>query len=88
MRTTHVCFVGPRTEHSDEIVHLFRDVLGMSVAFENPEWSGFSLAVGRRDFVEVFSGDERDVRLFPLDAGSASGPTLAAAIYRRSIRSI
>ena len=65
MRLTRVCFVGTRTEHFEETVRLFRDVLGMSARFENPGWSGFRLATGERDFVEVFSDADHDERLFP-----------------------
>ena len=36
MRVTHVCFVGTRTEHFDETVSLFRDILGMPTGFEYP----------------------------------------------------
>jgi catechol 2,3-dioxygenase-like lactoylglutathione lyase family enzyme len=59
MRVTHVCFVGTRTEHYDETVSLFRDILGMPTGFEYPGWSGFKLSTGNRDFVEVFSAADR-----------------------------
>lgn len=78
MRVTHVCFVGTRTVRFDETVRLFRDVLGMTTAFENPGWSGFKLSTGNRDFVEVFSTADRDERLFPHEAGS--GPLVAFAV--------
>ena len=78
MRLTRVCFVGTRTEHFEETVRLFRDVLGLSARFENPGWSGFRLATGKRDFVEVFSDADHDERLFPPEAGS--GPVVAFAV--------
>jgi catechol 2,3-dioxygenase-like lactoylglutathione lyase family enzyme len=78
MRVTHVCFVGTRTEHYDETVSLFRDILGMPIGFEYPGWSGFKLSTGNRDFVEVFSTADRDERVFPHEAGS--GPLVAFAV--------
>jgi catechol 2,3-dioxygenase-like lactoylglutathione lyase family enzyme len=77
MRVSHVCFVGVRTQGFDQMVHLFRDVLGMQVAFDSPGWSGFALSTGARDFVEVYSQAERDERLFP---SSAQSPVVAFAV--------
>ena len=89
MRVTHVCFVGTRTEHYDETVSLFRDILGMPTGFEYPGWSGFKLSTGNRDFVEVLSAADRDERVFPREAGSGPlgwRPTRGVNSSRRRFR--
>ena len=49
LNVLRVSFVGTRTQHFDEMRLMFRDVLGMEVAFSNPGRAGFTLASGHRD---------------------------------------
>lgn len=53
MKVLRVSFVGIRSRHFGATVGMFRDVLGMEVAFENPGWAGFSLPSGDRDLLEL-----------------------------------
>lgn len=50
---------------------MFRDVLGLDVAFSNPDWAGFTLPSGPRDLVEIFGTGMTEERVAPaaFDAG-------------------
>jgi len=65
MKVLRVSFVGTRTQHFDATQAMFRDVLGMEVAFSNPGWAGFTLPSGPRDLVEIFGPDMTDERVAP-----------------------
>jgi catechol 2,3-dioxygenase-like lactoylglutathione lyase family enzyme len=65
MKVLRVSFVGTRTTDFDATVDLFRDVLGMELAFANPGWAGFQLPSGERDLLEIFGQPEIDTRVVP-----------------------
>lgn len=67
MKVLRVSFVGVRSANFAPTVDMFRDVLGMDVAFENPGWTGFRLPSGDRDLLEVFGSAEVDERLVPAE---------------------
>ncbi len=46
---------------------MFRDVLGLNVAFEHPGWAGFDLPSGDRDLLEVFGSGDVDERVVPAE---------------------
>ena len=65
MRVLRVSFVGTRTTDFDATVGMFRDVLGMEPAFDNPGWAGFRLPSGERDLLEIFGRPDIDNRVVP-----------------------
>jgi len=67
MKVLRVSFVGIRSGSFEPTVDMFRHVLGMDVAFENPGWTGFKLPSGDRDLLEVFGPGEVDERLLPAE---------------------
>ena len=67
MKVLRVSFVGIRSRNFAPTVDLFRDVLGMDVAFENPGWAGFHLPSGNRDLLEVFGAADVDQRFVPAE---------------------
>jgi len=67
MKVLRVSFVGIRSGNFAPTVDMFRDVLGMDVAFEHPGWAGFNLPSGDRDLLEVFGSGDVDERLVPAE---------------------
>jgi catechol 2,3-dioxygenase-like lactoylglutathione lyase family enzyme len=65
MKVLRVSFVGVRSMNFAPTVDLFRDVLGLDVAFEHPGWAGFQLPSGERDLLEVFGSGDVDERVVP-----------------------
>ncbi len=65
MKVLRVSFVGIRTEQFDATQTMFRDLLGMEVAFSNPDWAGFNLPSGPLDFVEILGPSMTDERVAP-----------------------
>jgi catechol 2,3-dioxygenase-like lactoylglutathione lyase family enzyme len=61
MKVRRLCWLGVRTETFDETTAFFRDVLGLSVGYEEPGFSMFELPDADRDFVEVFSPARQDL---------------------------
>ena len=55
MNVRRLCWLGVRTKEFDETTALFRDVLGLSLEYEETGFAMFSLPDADRDFVEVFS---------------------------------
>jgi hypothetical protein len=78
MNVRRVSFVGTRTQHFEATQALFRDVLGMKVAFSNPDWAGFTLPSGPRDLVEIFGPGMTDERVAP--AAFGAGVLIAFAV--------
>lgn len=67
MKVLRVSFVGIRSENFDATVAMFRDVMGMDLAFENPEWAGFRLPSGDRDLLEILGSADIDERVAPAE---------------------
>ncbi len=67
MRVLRVSFVGVRSGNFAPTVDMFRDVLGIDVAFEHPGWAGFKLPSGDRDLLEVFGSGDVDERVVPAE---------------------
>lgn len=67
MKVLRVSFVGVRSANFAPTVDMFRDVLGMDVAFEHPGWAGFQLPSGDRDLLEVFGPRDVDERVVPAE---------------------
>jgi catechol 2,3-dioxygenase-like lactoylglutathione lyase family enzyme len=61
MNVRRLCWLGTRTEAFDETTAFFRDVLGMSLAYEESGFAMFALSSADRDYVEVFSTDRADL---------------------------
>ena len=61
MRVRRLCWLGVRTEAYDETTAFFRDVLGLSLGYEETGFSMFALPDADRDFVEVFSPERNDL---------------------------
>ncbi len=61
MKVRRLCWLGVRTEAFDETTAFFRDVLGLSMGYEESGFSMFELSDADRDFVEVFSHARQDL---------------------------
>ena len=61
MKVRRLCWLGVRTEAFDETTAFFRDVLGLSMGYEEPGFTMFALPDADRDFVEVFSPARQDL---------------------------
>ena len=57
---TRLAWLGTRTERYDETTAFFRDVLGLTLRYEEPGFAMFQLPFAERDFVEVFGPDVPD----------------------------
>jgi catechol 2,3-dioxygenase-like lactoylglutathione lyase family enzyme len=53
--------LGTRTEAFDETTAFFRDILGLSLGYEEPGFAMFNLPAADRDYVEVFSAGRTDL---------------------------
>jgi catechol 2,3-dioxygenase-like lactoylglutathione lyase family enzyme len=78
MKVLRVSFVGTRSQRFDATLAMFRDVLGLDVAFANPDWAGFTLPSGPRDLVEIFGPGMTDERVAP--AAFETGVLIAFAV--------
>jgi catechol 2,3-dioxygenase-like lactoylglutathione lyase family enzyme len=65
MNVLRVGFVGTRTANVESTASFFRDVLGLGVVRDDPEWSILQLPTGRLDFVEVYAQDFNEERVAP-----------------------
>jgi catechol 2,3-dioxygenase-like lactoylglutathione lyase family enzyme len=61
VKVRRLCWLGVRTEAFDETTAFFRDVLGLSLRYEESGFSMFALLDADRDFVEVFSAGRKDL---------------------------
>jgi hypothetical protein len=78
MKVLRVSFVGTRSQRFDATLAMFRDVLGLDVAFSSPDWAGFTLPSGPRDLVEIFGPGMTDERVAP--AAFETGVLIAFAV--------
>jgi hypothetical protein len=78
VKVLRVSFVGTRSQRFDATLDMFRDVLGLDVAFSNPDWAGFTLPSGPRDLVEIFGPGMTDERVAP--AAFETGVLIAFAV--------
>ena len=68
MRVKRIGYVGLRTHDVDGMTRFFRDVLGLEAAGEDETVTFQRLPTHRRDLVEVYAQEHRDVRMIPDDA--------------------
>ncbi len=68
MRVRRIGYVGVRTDDVDGMTSFFRDVIGLEAAGEGETVTFQRLPTHRRDLVEVYAQEHRDVRLIPDDA--------------------
>ena len=61
-------YVGLRTHDVEGMTRFFRDVLGLEAAGEDETVTFQRLPTHRRDLVEVYAQEHRDVRMIPDDA--------------------
>ena len=61
MKVTRLCWLGTRTDAFDETTAFFRDVLGLSLGYEEPGFAMFALPAATRDYIEVFSAERADL---------------------------
>jgi catechol 2,3-dioxygenase-like lactoylglutathione lyase family enzyme len=64
VQVKRLAWLGTRTERFDETTSFFRDVLGLSVQYEETGFAMLRLPGGDRDFVEVFGADDPDVAFY------------------------
>ena len=65
MKILRIGFLGMRTNNHPQMTAFLRDVLGLTSLWEKPDWSGFNLPTGEKDFVEVYGPTNQDTNLFP-----------------------
>jgi catechol 2,3-dioxygenase-like lactoylglutathione lyase family enzyme len=68
VRVKRIGYVGLRTHDVDGMTRFFRDVLGLEAAGEDETVTFQRLPTHRRDLVEVYEQEHRDVRMIPDDA--------------------
>jgi catechol 2,3-dioxygenase-like lactoylglutathione lyase family enzyme len=68
VRVIRIGYVGVRTDDVNAMTSFFRDVIGLEAAGEGETVTFQRLPTHRRDFVEVYAREHRDVRLIPDDA--------------------
>ena len=68
MRVKRIGYVGLRTHDVEGMTRFFRDVLGLEAAGEDETVTFQRLPTHRRDLVEVYAQEHRDVRMIPDDA--------------------
>jgi len=68
VRVKRIGYVGLRTHDVDGMTRFFRDVLGLEAAGEDETVTFQRLPTHRRDLVEVYAQEHRDVRMIPDDA--------------------
>jgi len=67
-----LCWLGVRTKEFDETTALFRDVLGLSLEYEETGFSMFSLPDAYRSLVGVFSASRPDLATYAMVEGSSA----------------
>lgn len=68
MRVKRIGYVGVRTNDVDGVTSFFRDVLGLDAVSDDEMVTFQRLPTHRRDLVEVYAQEFRDIRLIPDDA--------------------
>jgi len=68
VRVKRIGYVGLRTHDVEGMTRFFRDVLGLEAAGEDETVTFQRLPTHRRDLVEVFAQEHRDIRMIPDDA--------------------
>src|SRR5713101_7702025 len=68
MRVKRIGYVGLRTHDVNGMTSFFRDVLGLEPAGEDETVTFQRLPTHRRDLVEVYAQEHRDIRMIPDDA--------------------
>ena len=68
MRVKRIGYVGLRTQAVDGMTSFLRDVLGLEPAGEDETVTFQRLPTHRRDLVEVYTPEHRDLRMIPDDA--------------------
>jgi len=68
VRVKRIGYVGLRTHDVEGMTRFFRDVLGLEAAGEDETVTFQRLPTHRRDLVEVYAQEHRDVRMIPDDA--------------------
>lgn len=68
MRVKRIGYVGMRTNDVDGMTSFFRDVLGLDAVSDDEMVTFQRLPTHRRDFVEVYAHEYRDIRLIPDEA--------------------
>jgi catechol 2,3-dioxygenase-like lactoylglutathione lyase family enzyme len=69
-----MCFALAFSEHAQQTVDFFQDILGLQAAWTKPDWTGFKLPTGENDFVEIFGPARQNPNLYP---DSATGIIVA-----------
>jgi len=57
MDVRRIGFIGTRTDHFSETTRFFRDVLGLAIYYERPDFAMLSLPGAEHDFVEIIGPD-------------------------------
>ena len=65
MRVKRIGYVGTRTQNVERMTWFLRDVLGLEGTGESEAVTFQRLPTRRRDLVEVFSQEHRDIRMIP-----------------------
>jgi catechol 2,3-dioxygenase-like lactoylglutathione lyase family enzyme len=68
MRVKRIGYVGVRTPDVEAMTRFFRAVLGLEAAGQGETVTFQRLPTHRRDLVEVYTQDHRDVRMIPDEA--------------------
>ncbi len=68
MRVKRIGYVGVRTNDVDGMTSFFRDVLGLDAVSDDEMVTFQRLPTHRRDLVEVYTQEYREVRLIPDEA--------------------
>jgi catechol 2,3-dioxygenase-like lactoylglutathione lyase family enzyme len=68
MRVKRIGYVGIRTHDVDAMTSFFRDVIGLEAAGEGKTVTFQRLPTHRRDLVEVYAQEHRDIRMIPDEA--------------------
>jgi catechol 2,3-dioxygenase-like lactoylglutathione lyase family enzyme len=68
MQVKRVGYVGLRTQDVEGMTRFFRDVLGLEPAGEDETVTFQRLPTHRRDLVEVYAQEHREIRMIPDDA--------------------
>ena len=64
MKVRRLCWLGTRTDAFDETTAFFRDVLGLSLHYEESGFAMFELPAADRDYVEVIGADRVDFAFY------------------------
>lgn len=67
MNVLRVGYVGIRTPRVGATAAMFRDVLGLEMLKDDPEWSILQLPTGANDFLEIYDAAFDDPQVAPPD---------------------